>query len=110
MHASLMTVQGVGLTAEQARAEEEDIQKYMKLWREAMPESGAYMNEGDPREPNWQQSFYGDNYERLLEIKRVRDPWSVFWARTTVGSEMWEVRSEDGYPSGQNGRLCLADI
>ncbi|KAH6716547.1 hypothetical protein BKA61DRAFT_717939 [Leptodontidium sp. MPI-SDFR-AT-0119] len=110
MHASLMTVQGVGLTAEQAKDEEEDIQKYMNLWREAMPESGAYMNEGDPREPNWQQSFYGDNYERLLEIKRVRDPWSVFWARTTVGSEMWEVRSEDGYPSGQNGRLCLADI
>ncbi|KAH7397515.1 hypothetical protein BKA64DRAFT_600285 [Cadophora sp. MPI-SDFR-AT-0126] len=107
MHASLMTVQPVGLTAQQAEEEEAEIQRYMQLWRDAMPESGAYMNEGDPSEPNWQQSFYGDHYGRLLEIKRARDPWSVFWARTTVRSEKWEVMAEDGYPSGQNGRLCL---
>jgi len=106
MHASLMTVQPIGLTAQEAEKEEADIQKYMKLWREAMPESGAYMNEGDPSEPNWQHTFYGEHYERLLDIKRARDPWSVFWARTTVGSEKWEVVTGNGYPSGQNGRLC----
>jgi hypothetical protein len=30
----------------------------------------------------------------------------VFWAATTVGSEVWEVRSPGGYPGRQDGRLC----
>ncbi|KAI1087979.1 FAD-binding domain-containing protein [Rostrohypoxylon terebratum] len=79
---------------------------YMDLLREASPGAGAYMNEGDPGEPEWQQAFYGANYGRLLEIKRVRDPWGLFWAPTTVGSEGWAVRSVDGYKESQNGRLC----
>lgn len=62
------------------------------------PDSGAYMNEADVNEPDFQQSFYGDNYERLLSIKRKYDPNDVFYAKTAVGSEFWQVR--------EDGKLC----
>lgn len=106
MHASLIGTQPSGFTAQQALVDQSRIQTYMDMWREVTPGSGAYMNEGDPLEPDWQQVFFGDLYPRLSEIKRNRDPWGLFWAPTTVGSEAWEVRSEDGYPGSQNGRLC----
>lgn len=108
MHAMLMTTQPTGLTAAEAEAEDLRIKKHMDVWRELMPESGSYMNEGDPGEPDWQNAYYGDNYPRLLDIKRQTDPWGAFWAPTTVGSEYWEVRVVDGYPNSQNGRLCRA--
>ncbi|KAF1953554.1 FAD binding domain protein [Byssothecium circinans] len=60
----------------------------------------AYMNEADPREPNWQSVFYGSNYEELLRIKKNYDPYDLFWARTAVGSESWV--------EGSDGRLCRA--
>jgi hypothetical protein len=28
----------------------------------------AYLNEGDPWEPSWQDVFYGENYARLVTI------------------------------------------
>lgn len=62
------------------------------------PNSGAYMNEADVNEPNFQQSFYGRNYDRLLSIKRKYDPNDLFYARTAVGSEFWEVALD--------GKLC----
>ncbi|KAK0722675.1 hypothetical protein B0T26DRAFT_750045 [Lasiosphaeria miniovina] len=106
LHAILITSQPAGLTAQAARDEEARIQAYMRVWRAVSPGAGAYMNEADPGEPDWQQAFYGANYPRLLAIKRRRDPWGVFWAQTTVGSDAWEVRTLDGYPRSQNGRLC----
>ncbi|CAK7206603.1 hypothetical protein SEUCBS139899_009403 [Sporothrix eucalyptigena] len=106
LHASLMETQPVGLTAAQAVERDAAAKKQLDTWRAVTPGSGAYMNEGDPTEPNWQQSFYGNLYPQLLEIKRQRDPWGLFWAPTTPGSEAWEVRTADGYPGSQNGRLC----
>ncbi|RYP93643.1 hypothetical protein DL770_000275 [Monosporascus sp. CRB-9-2] len=106
MHAMLMDLQPVGITAAEARDRDAMMQTYMQLLRDVSPGAGSYMNEGDPGEPNWQEAFYGDHYTRLLEIKRGRDPWGLFWAPTTVGSEGWEVQPVDGYPNSQNGRLC----
>ncbi|KUJ23468.1 FAD-binding domain-containing protein [Mollisia scopiformis] len=58
--------------------------------RELSPDMGAYMNEGAGRyEPNWQQSFWGDNYARLLTIKRAIDPDDVLWCTPCVGNENW---------------------
>ncbi|KAK7750185.1 hypothetical protein SLS62_007936 [Diatrype stigma] len=59
----------------------------------------AYLNEADFNQPNWQRTFYGDNYAELLAIKRKYDPKGVFWGPTAVGSERWEV--------AQDGRLCM---
>ncbi|KAI0758134.1 FAD/FMN-containing isoamyl alcohol oxidase MreA [Fomes fomentarius] len=62
------------------------------------PNSGAYMNEADFRQPNWQQAFFGSNYQKLREIKALYDPNEVFYALTAVGSEEWDVEDD--------GRLC----
>jgi hypothetical protein len=47
--------------------------------------------QADPSEPNFQQAFWGDNYPRLLEIKRKVDPTDVFWCTPCVGNERWHV-------------------
>ncbi|GKZ96526.1 CAZyme family AA7 [Aspergillus niger] len=66
---------------------------------EITPRGGAYLNEADPHQPQWQKTFYGANYDRLLQIKKKYDPEDIFYALTAVGSEPW-VQKEDG-------RLCL---
>ncbi|KAI1857161.1 hypothetical protein JX265_011362 [Neoarthrinium moseri] len=64
----------------------------------ATPGSGAYMNEADWRQPNFQEAFFGSNYEKLLQVKRKWDPKSLFYAVAAVGSE--------GYVVQEDGRLC----
>ena len=62
---------------------------------------GAYLNEADKEEENWQDSFWGENYERLSHIKKKWDPDGVFWCRPCVGSEEWDseglCRKSDHY-------------
>jgi len=41
-------------------------------------------------EASWQKTFWGDNYERLLRLKRELDPDDVFWCQPCVGSERWQ--------------------
>ena len=42
----------------------------MNPLREITPNSGAYWNEADYIEPNWEESFWGaDNYAKLKQIK-----------------------------------------
>lgn len=52
-----------------------------------LPGAGQYVNEGDPSEKNWQQSFWGDNYERLLQVKKSYYPENTFQCHQCVGSE-----------------------
>ncbi|KAF7552346.1 hypothetical protein G7Z17_g4398 [Cylindrodendrum hubeiense] len=66
--------------------------------RDLTPGGGSYMNEGFPFEEDWQQTFWGENYKRLLKIKREVDPKDVLWCTPCVGSESWEEESD--------GRLC----
>lgn len=54
----------------------------------------AYLNQADFREPEWQQVFYGENYQTLVDTKTEYDPDGVFWGRTAVGSEKW-AETED---------------
>ena len=53
-----------------------------------MPQSGSYANEADYFETDWQNQFWGTNYERLLAIKRKYDPGMVFRAHHGVGSDL----------------------
>ncbi|KAF4978564.1 hypothetical protein FZEAL_5097 [Fusarium zealandicum] len=62
------------------------------------PGSGAYINEADFRQPNFQQTFFGSNYETLLTVKQKWDRRGFFYALNSVGSEEWSVVS--------NGQLC----
>jgi hypothetical protein len=76
----------------------------MAKWRNITPSSGSYLNEADRLEPDWQRAFWGDKYERLKEIKKEMDPRDNLWAHNAVGSEGWQVESEDGV--SENGKLC----
>ncbi|KAI1170396.1 FAD binding domain protein [Nemania sp. FL0916] len=65
-----------------------------------VPGRAAYLNEANFRQADWQRSFYGDNYAKLLTIKRKYDPHNVFWGSTAVGGEALQVAAD--------GRLCKA--
>ena len=56
-------------------------------------DSGAYSNEADVREPDFQTTFFGggQRYQELLRIKRVYDPNGLFIVGAGVGSEEWDV-------------------
>jgi len=75
-------------------------EEFMPQIESVTPGSGSYMNEADFRQPNWQQTFYGSSYEKLLSIKRKWDPESVLYTLKGVGSEAWNV--------GNDGRMCKA--
>lgn len=59
------------------------------ILRAIAPQSGAYLNEADYFEPNWQTAFWGSNYTKLLEIKKRYDPKGLFYCHHCVGSESW---------------------
>lgn len=67
--------------------------------KDLAPNTGCYMNEADRFDPDYLQDFYGEHGSRLSGIKRRRDPWSVFYCPTCIGSERVRVQ-----PSGQ---ICL---
>lgn len=70
-----------------------------QMWKEWAPSSGAYMNEANPYVNGFQKVFYGEGYERLVEVKRKYDPSESLFVLAGVGTEGWE------YDLG-SGRLC----
>ena len=102
---SIMTVQLLSpwdstqwdkMAADRKRMTEEII----PLLTSVTPGAGAYMNEGDFNQPDWQETFYGTNYNKLLSIKKKWDPDFAFYSLKAVGSDAWTVSN--------NGRLCKA--
>ena len=55
------------------------------------PSMGAYTNEANAYEPEWQTVFWGTNYPRLLEVKNNWDPRGFFRCNRCVGSERWDA-------------------
>jgi hypothetical protein len=55
--------------------------------RAITPGAGSYVNETDYFEEDWQDSFWGANYQRLLQVKRRYDPDNLFQVHHGVGSE-----------------------
>ena len=90
--ASLFTGAQPNVPFAQARAAR--VQTAMKALRAAAPDTGAYVNECDYFQPDWQRAFWGPHYARLLRIKRRYDPTGLFTGHHTVGSEGW---STDGF-------------
>jgi hypothetical protein len=71
----------------EGEAQRARVSAAMKIIRDATPGAGSYVNETDYFEPNWQREFWGDNYEKLLAIKRKFDPDGMFSCHHCVGSE-----------------------
>ncbi|KAK7044067.1 hypothetical protein VNI00_007783 [Paramarasmius palmivorus] len=84
-----------------ARRMDQITNKLNPLLVELAPNTGAYLNEADPNEPNFKQSFYGANYDRLLSIKDEYDPLQLLYGSIAVGGDRWE--------EVENGRLCRTD-
>jgi FAD/FMN-containing dehydrogenase len=70
-----------------AEAGQQTVTEVMDIIRAAAPDAGSYVNETDYRQPDWQRSFWGDNYPRLLQIKHACDPGNLFRVHHGVGSE-----------------------
>jgi FAD/FMN-containing dehydrogenase len=70
------------------------VQAAMTALRAAAPATGAYVNECDYFQRDWQRAFWGDHYPRLARIKRRYDPDGLFYVHHGVGSEAW---SQDGF-------------
>jgi hypothetical protein len=65
--------------------------------RSLAPNGGTYANEADPTTSDWQRTFWGANYAKLLQIKQKVDPGGLFYCRMCVGSE---------YMDDIKGTLC----
>ncbi|KAH6686903.1 FAD binding domain-containing protein [Plectosphaerella plurivora] len=77
------------------------IERFTTGWqpmRDLTPGGGSYLNEAFTYEPDYERTFWGENYERLLRIKRKTDPTDVFWCRLCVGRDRWAEQHD--------GRLC----
>jgi FAD/FMN-containing dehydrogenase len=81
--------------------------KIMAPIRAITPTGGAYGNEADISEPDWQQSFWGSNYPRLQQIKKKYDPDMLFYVHHGVGTEGWAI-DDNGIVGVQStdGPLC----
>jgi len=97
-------VYGYNDTMEEMAAANKKMVDAYAGWRAVS--DGTYLNEADINEPDWQQSFYGDNYDRLYELKQKVDPWGVLYAAGAVGSEDWYVTDQIEHFPTANGRLC----
>lgn len=49
------------------------------------PEGGAYLNEAHYGEPDWEKTFWGENYGRLLKVKERWDETHIFDCWKCVG-------------------------
>ncbi|KAI2635282.1 hypothetical protein GGS21DRAFT_74343 [Xylaria nigripes] len=65
-----------------------------ELFKSVAPNGCAYANEGDPWLEEWESHIWGDNYPRLLDLKRKYDPagllscWHcVGWSSSIPGYE-----------------------
>jgi FAD/FMN-containing dehydrogenase len=78
----------------QAHKDAADVERAMAELHRVNPSPGSYVSESNFFNRRWQEAFWGDNYARLLDIKRQYDPDGLFFVHHGVGSEQW---SPDGF-------------
>ncbi|KAL4914622.1 hypothetical protein BDW62DRAFT_204377 [Aspergillus aurantiobrunneus] len=90
----------VNATADAAAALATGVEWYEEhiepVWRAWAPGGGSYANEGNVFSSTWKEDFYGENYARLLEIKRRYDPRESLFVWAGVGSDQWEYDLHSG--------------
>ncbi|CRK20450.1 hypothetical protein BN1708_012861 [Verticillium longisporum] len=92
-------------------AAKDEMQAKVELFRdelaplltEVAPEGGSYSNEADAYMRGWRREMYGENWEKLLEVKEKWDPEGVFYSRRTPGADKWHVDES-------TGKMCRANV
>ncbi|KAF9260677.1 FAD-binding domain-containing protein [Marasmius fiardii PR-910] len=79
-----------GATAVEIQAQKDDLKRQIGILEDLEPGAGAYINEGSLYEPNFQHTYFGSHYDKLLAIKDRYDPNGLFVIATGVGSERWD--------------------
>jgi FAD/FMN-containing dehydrogenase len=77
-----------------ARTRAAAIDRAMNELRKVAPGAGSYVSESNFFEADWQRSYWGSNYPRLLAVKTTYDHDGLFFVHHGVGSERW---SADGF-------------
>jgi FAD binding domain/Berberine and berberine like len=78
----------------EARNESRSMRAAAEHLKKMVPVKGSYVNETDYFEEDWQESFWGSNYKKLLSVKHICDPDGLFFVHHGVGTELW---SADGF-------------
>ena len=73
--------------AADARENKAWVSATMSTLRSLVPMTGSYVSESDYFLQDWQAAYWGENYARLLEIKKRYDPTNLFHVHHGVGSE-----------------------
>jgi hypothetical protein len=73
--------------AKVSRAQYDGVMTASEFIHKATPGGGSYSNEGNYFQKDWQTEFWGDNYARLLRVKKKYDPTNMFTVHKGVGSE-----------------------
>ncbi|KAI0765219.1 FAD-binding domain-containing protein [Fomes fomentarius] len=81
-------------TLEERKAGYQTLTEHIQKFRDLTPGSGAYFNEGDVYEPDHEDSYWGENYPRLLAVKRRYDPFNILDCWQCVG---WKGQSDPLY-------------
>ncbi|KAF2632970.1 FAD-binding domain-containing protein [Macroventuria anomochaeta] len=105
-------IMGGGWTASNTSAQRTQMQNTISAsiqpFKALTPGGGCYVNEGDWMEENWQQTFFGSNYDRLLKVKKQYDPSALFQCWKCVG---WTGYQDPMYSCyGQSGWEPQASI
>jgi hypothetical protein len=94
-------IQYPGVDASKLANRQAALKGFGKSLRSIAPEMGAYQNEADVLTEDFGKDFWGESYDRLVEIKRKYDPNDVLYCKACVGSERWEETTD--------GELCRRD-
>lgn len=81
-------------TPEQTQQFLEVVSSWGQQLRDLTPDSGTYLNEAEVNQPNFTSDFWGENYPRLVQVKKRYDPHLVFMAPQTVGAEHWDATTD----------------
>lgn len=87
-------MQGERVDPDEPRRELQELDQASAALYRLDPAAGSYLSESDYFLPDWQQRYWGTNYERLAGAKQHYDPLGLFVAHHGVGSEYW---SDDGF-------------
>lgn len=74
--------------AEKKRLKQELVKVSLEMGKIVGSEDGTYVNEANPYEPDWQNVFWGSNYEKLEKIKKRVDPKGLMMCNRCVGTDI----------------------